>query len=403
MDPLLPDPVSGLSGTTTRDVLLQKLKTGEWNYPEVVAGEANYSIVFDVILFVGFFVTWLIAQNMSAVTEASLVEADVKNFCLKGFLKGPKFGGFNKYVCFFTMEEVTTWVGAACASLIVLFKIVCGASKVNVGYVLFIAIGATISKFTRQGINGKTLKQVPTLLFLFFLILTTYAYCDVFGGEDDKSKKNVAFIFAAVAFWMAAVFKTYVSTINLTADSEELVQTLMKYDFAYGMTGLTTAIFGTCTTFFIFSELIFVSYASTRWYGIPFYFMYVIPVWSFMMVMYDMFNHRRVSRDMFNIALILCGKATLAFAHLHVCSFPGPDGKHVVEGCMPYGLHSLTENSEKFEYMDGSLTLPMVFSALFILMTFAGAIFSQRQLTYTLAEVCSQDFSEEYSGKTAAL
>ena len=433
MDPLVPGGALGggaaaaLSASTARDALLEKLRTGEWTYPETKAGEVNLSVVFDLILVIAFVLLWFWAMSFpgSITEQISALKGNrpsltdelrnaIVDYCMKGNFNGNQNYGLFKYVNFFTMEEFTNWLSVSFICTIIALKIICGAANVNSGYIIFTVIVGVVARHMRLGIKDQPMKQLPVALFLVAMFLTLWAYTDAFGTrKDDKSStdygQNWVYVFAGVVFLVAAGVKTLFSVSDMGKLAENDVKikadALYNGDFAFYLTGASTAIIGATITAFVFCESMFIAYAATDYYAIPFYFLYAIPFYFFCSLAYTAFNikYSRQSgmSSVFNMFLILFGLLVLVLAQGHVCSLPGPDGRHIEKnGCgalKTIGFKSLEPGASELEMKREWLIVLGFFSILTHVMLYAGARFSNIGLLRTIDEVCVKAEDTKYS------
>lgn len=434
MDPLVPSAYHGggaaavalsASTATNRDALLEKLRTGEWTYPETKAGDVNLSVVFDIIFVVAFVLLWLYAVAVGGTPDvlsrpAKSVMSDeqrraITAYCMKGNFNGNRNSGLFKYVNFFTMEEFTNWLSVSFISTIIALKIISGSANVNAGYIILVVIVGVIARHMRLGIKDQPKKQFPVVLFLLSMFLTLWAYTDAFDQrEDDKMSvehgQNWIYVFAGVLFLVAAGVKTAFSVSDMgklgEVDTAIKAEALYNGEFAFYLTGLSTVVVGATVTMFVFCESMFVAYAATDFYAIPFYFLYVIPIYYFITVLYAGCGGSRSASVSgkatgFNVILVLVGLFVLVMAQGHVCSFPGPDGHHIEKnGCAlkSIGFKSLAHDATELEMHRGWLATLGIFSIMFHVMLYAGARFSHKGIMRTIDEVClKNEDSNSYS------
>jgi len=432
MDPLVPG--GGLAAAvarsavmSTRDELLEKLKIGEWTYPETKMGEVNISFIFDILLIAMFLLLWVYAvaspgkltEKINNLRGEDKRKVDDKpsdlnaivTYCMKGNFNGNQNFGLFKYVSFFTMEEVTNWLSVSFICTIIVLKILAGSANVNAGYVIFAIFVGVIARHMRLGIKEQVKKQFPVVVFLSTLFVTLWAYTDVFGFRVDdhkstKNSQNEMYIFAGVMFLLTAIVKTYFSVSDMAQlgpeDITAKAEALYNGEFAFYLTGASTAFIGGTIAVFVFCESIFVAYAATKYYAIPFYFLYLIPFY-FLVTTLAIGCVTRLPNSkatIFNVILALLGLLVIIFAQGHVCSFPGPDGKHIVEGCgelKNMGFKELGDHDSKLKIKTWSLILLGIFSVTFHVLVYIGARFSRQGLTRTVTEVCVNAAKNGYS------
>lgn len=440
MDPLVPGGALGgggaaaaLSTSTARDALMDKLKTGEWTYPEtmtVSSGKVNASVVFDIVFLAGFFLVWLWSLMPSSTKEGvktrigmskqpvdkttsrpEYEKLAIMNYCLKGNFNGANNTGLFRYVGFFTMEEVTNWLSVSFVCTIIAIKIISGAASVNPASIILVVIVGVVARHMRLGVkgadDGRPWRQLPPFLLLVSLLFALWAYTDAWrsrvidSGSEDNGK-NTMYVGAGVIFGFAAIAKTYISTGNMAEVTDEELEAKARalYDgeFAFYLTGFSTVVVGSAITFFVVSEAIFVAYAATKYYAIPFWFLQVIPFYFLFTTIGMTMNMNRGYKATwgavaFNIFLTLWGSATLLFAQGHVCSFPGPDGKHVVEGCGALenmGFKELADDGVALEMQRWTVELLGAFAVMFHIALYVGARFSRYGLMRTIDIVCAK-------------
>lgn len=430
MDPLVPGGALGgaaaLSASTARDALLEKLKTGEWTYPETKWGEMNMSGVFDFVFVFLILGAWAYAtlvangkmEDRFGRTQGPMTEKEnsaIEKYCLKGNFNGGRFSGLFKYVAFFTMEEVTNWLAVSLVCTLIVLKILCGARNVNAGYVIYALIVGVVARHMRLGIKGEVLRQVPPATMILSLFFTLWAYTDAFGarveGNSEEHGKNVIYIVAGVLFGIAAIVKTYISTGNMATlegdPLQEKIQMLYHGEFAFYLTGFSTVIVGGLFAAFVISEAIFVAYAATKYYAVPFYFLYGISLYFLISVPAS--NMQSTDRAVklngramvFNLGLVLLGTAILVLAQGQVCSLPGPDGLHsgksVCGDLAAIGFKDLGSSASELEMHPGALTALGILAVLFHVLLYAGARFSRMGLVRTIGEVCVNAEKNGYS------
>lgn len=446
MDPLVPG--GGLAAAvarsavmSTRDELLEKLKIGEWTYPETKNDKVNASAVFDIVFLVGFLLVWgwsLFGNSLrSKLTRESFPTNDTLNkfglndgttdrpaynanaiidYCLKGNFNGNKNFGLFKYVGFFTMEEVTNWLSVSFVSTLVLIKIICGSTTVNPASILLVVITGVVARHMRLGIKGasdsKPWKQLPPFLLLVSLLFALWSYTDVWrfrvvNTGSENHGQNTLYIGAGIFFLVAAIAKTYISTgnvVNMSGEEhEDKARALYDGEFAFYLTGLSTAIVGACITLFVFCETIFIAYAATKYYAIPFIFLHFIPLYFFVtsLTMTCGSGARSTSTIIvYNVLLVLVGWLTLFFAQGHVCSFPGPHGKHIVMACgdlANMGFKELGDNASKLEIHRWGVECLGAFAVLTHILLYLGARYSRYGLMQTIDTVCIKAGDTKYS------
>ena len=422
MDPFVPGGGLGAAAarsavTSTRHALLEKLRMGEWTYPETKWGDANLSGVFDVVFVFLILATWAYAtltkNGVNNMPKPDTIQA-IKDFCIKGNFNGGQNSWLWKYVGFFTMEEVTNWLSVSLVCTLIVLKILCGAKNVNAGYVIYVLIVGVVARHMRLGINGQVWKQVPPALMIVSLFTALWAYTDAFGVRvDDNSEKhgqNIMFLFAGLIFIVAAIVKTYISTGNMAniegTELENKAQMLYQGEFAFYLTGLSTVVVGSSIATFVFSEAVFVAYAATEFYAAPFYVLYAIPFYFLITGLMAGCGGGRMSKidgksTFFNMFLVFLGTTVLVLAQGQVCSLPGPDGRHIGEkvcGALnTIGFKSLEHDASELEMKPLALTFLGIFSVLAHVMVYLGARFSRHGLMRTIGEVCAKAENNVYS------
>lgn len=443
MDPFVPGGGLGAaaarSAMTNRETLLQQLRMGEWSYPQTMNEKVNASVVFDIVFLVGFLLVWgwslmpdagkkYVRGKLSTLAPAPRDEyvpnvhgQAIVEYCLKGNFNGKQNMGLFKYVGFFTMEEVTNWLSVSFVSTIIVIKIICGSAAVNPASIIFVVIVGVVARHMRLGIKGadedsKPWKQLPPFLMLVSLLFALWSYTDVWRSRvvdmgSVKHGHNMLYVVAGVLFVVAAFVKTYISTGNMAtiSDDEQRAKARALYDgeFAFYLTGFSTVIVGSAITIFVFSEAVFIAYAATEFYGIPFWFLQAIPFYFFVtsITMMCGLNSGMKSTPLvvgYNVLLTLIGSTTILFAQGHVCSFPGPDGKHIVLGCgalKNMGFKEVADDGDVLEMTSWAVESLGAFAILMHILLYVGARFSRYGLMQTIDNVCAKAETTNYSNK----
>ena len=284
METLLPHGSAQMRTVNSAAAIEEGLLQGMWDYPKSTVGPGHWNlsiIAFDipffVLLFLGGFLlmttgTSRLKKNLKADFTDPQAVTSLMNFCSNGGPQGDKatkWSGMSRYVAFFKLEQVITWLSVATLGAFVTFKIICGATGVNSSSILLVLIIGFMMKFFRQAAEANTepvetpanvkmagLAKIPasafmapTLIALLASIITYIAYTDCIGtakvsGVDGgkNAGHQSLYIWAGITFFVAMLWKM---ALTLTEDSatedraktRELFKTLVAQEFMYYMTG----------------------------------------------------------------------------------------------------------------------------------------------------------------------
>ena len=398
---------------TVNYVLAKALDAGEWMYPETNLGSSsNFNLsVFcvDLFLIIFFLASWTVAMFTTQVknpeSPTPLQLQQVTDYCLKGGFSGGRIIGMNRYVSFFTMEEVTNWLGVSIFVLISIFKIICGASNANASMIAIAIGGGLFTKFMRQGMQKQPVKQLATFLAIFSVMLTLWAYTDSFSTRhndinDLNNGRNMLYFAAGVVFFCAAIIKTLITMQDTNKDeaaaNKILSENLWTNNFAYYMTGWSIAVVGTIVVIFFFCESILVAYAATKWYALPFYFLYVVPFYYFVTTA-GSFGKGDSMAHVYNLFLTVLGTLIIILSQAHVCSFPGPGGKEIVAGCgkLRFGINKFNHGDQELTLNQPATAALGILSTAFVFSFYVGTRFSASRIAQTIQKVCDTGYSEK--------
>jgi hypothetical protein len=384
------------------------LKLGKWSYPKSEIGGVNSSFfVFDLWFFTSIAMVWIVMMFQKRPPASELTAGKLErlmHYCTQGGPAGPEkqLNGLNKYVSFFTLEEVATWLGVISFSALVTFKIMCGAENVNAGYVIILFTLGLAIKLLRQGTKGRPIMMLPTFLALLTNVLLFMAYTDSWGAKKEFGKhagQNALYMWAGFMALVTISLKMYLTIIEDKDSKQDKVKSLFKelhaQNFMYYMTGIDVVLVGSCVTVFMFCEAILISYAATKWYAVPFYALFAVPVYYMASNGYAMTKaNSQVPALLFNILLCALSLVIIFFSQSHVCSFPGPDGEHIVTGCAPIGLKIKSHEGARGDELvmqKWSIWILGISTSLFMTLVWVGACFTQMHLARTVDKVCSEN------------
>jgi hypothetical protein len=432
------------SATALHENLLQ----GMWKYPTTTVGPGHWNlsiIAFDipffVLLFLGAFLLMTSGKNHGAKKNSSADStADFESetavtalmqYCTNGGPQGDKatkWSGMSRYVAFFKLEQVITWVSVATLMAFVSFKIICGAGGVNASSILLVIIFGFMTKFYRQMseagsepvVSASNVKMdglakipakaflAPTLIALMATVITYIAYTDCVGtatktgadGGADAGRQSL-YIWAGITAFMAMLWKM---ALTLTEDSatedraktRELFKTLVAQEFMYYMTGWDCVVITITLGSFVLTESVFVAYAATAYYAFPFYILLALPAYFTMTNVAHVAtsnapnskNKVTVGPLFFNLTLSALATGIVLLSQMQVCSMPKPSGnEHIGKLCVPYGLHFNKDNDMKMR--EGPVILLGCITTLFLLLVMAGTQYTNGQIVRTVNEVCT--------------
>jgi hypothetical protein len=443
METLLPHGSAQMRTVNSAAAIEEGLLQGMWDYPKSTVGPGHWNlsiIAFDipffVLLFLGGFLlmttgTSRLKKNLKADFTDPQAVTSLMNFCSNGGPQGDKatkWSGMSRYVAFFKLEQVITWLSVATLGAFVTFKIICGATGVNSSSILLVLIIGFMMKFFRQAAEANTepvetpanvkmagLAKIPasafmapTLIALLASIITYIAYTDCIGTANKSGVdggKNAGhqslYIWAGITFFVAMLWKM---ALTLTEDSatedraktRELFKTLVAQEFMYYMTGWDCIVITIAIGSFVVLESVFVAYAATAFYAFPFYVLLIIPVYFMMTnIAHVATSNAAGSRQrvtvgplFFNLTLSALATGIILLSQMQVCSLPHPSKhEHIGKMCVPYGLHFNKDNDMKMR--EGPVILLGSITTLFLMLVMAGTQYTNGQIVRTVNEVCS--------------
>lgn len=401
------------------------LKAGTWTYPKSLAfGDMNLSVYFDFILLVGLVITWVFQVIFSANdkddksvdhTREDKMKS-IKDKCLMGEKKGafPLTTG----VAFVTKDEYSLFLSTAIMMTFVFFKIICGAEGVTAGYLYIIALLALFARFVKQGGKDRVWMMFTTVLAVSGISLAFLAYTETIPGKKtgEKSGQNITYIFSGVLLLLAGALKI-IMTLNAresfggAVDGNGKPASYDKYlneraaaivdgDWLYELTGVSVIVNSACIMTFVFSEMITIALAATKWYAVPFYALYPMAIYNIGAVLNSATCSKNVSFGplAYNLVMSFLGVFILLLLQGHACSLPSSTVGEFATGEHPYcprfgGLKRSTADGLKI-YKGWTITLEILV-ALFLLMAYWSMVFTSRVTKKTVRYLCGVD-SEKY-------
>ena len=404
------------------------LKAGTWTYPKSLAfGDWNLSIWFDMILITGLVITWIFQVVFKGgdksqsetyyLTREQKVES-VREKCLEGTRKGATF--LTTGVAFVTKEEYSLFLSTSIAMTFVFFKIICGAEGVTAGYLYVIALLSLFARFIHQGGKDRVWMMFTTVFAVSGVFLAFLAYSETIPGKKtgEKAGQNLTYIGSAVLLLLAGVLKT-IMTMNAkesfgtsqdtnakpyTKYLDERARAIVDGDWLYELTGVSVIVNSACIMTFVFSEMITISLAATKWYAVPFYALYPMAIYNIGAVINSATCSKNVSFGplVYNLIMSFIGCFILLMLQGHACSLPSSTVGEFATGEHPYcprfgGLERSTTDGLKI-HKGWTVTLEILV-ALFLLMAYWSMVFTSRVTKNTVEFLCGPD-SEKYKSTT---
>jgi hypothetical protein len=448
METVLPHGSLQMRAASSVAAIKEGLLQGMWTYPTTTVGPGHWNlsiIAFDIPFFVLLFLGgFLLMTANSTKKKKGSGKPDFQNdehvqklmeFCTNGGPQGgmaSKWSGMNRYVAFFKMEQVITWVSVMTMVSFVTFKIICGANGVNASSILLVLIVGFLMKFLRQGVEAHTaytqtddkedigLKKIypgafmaPTNIALLATVLTYIAYTDCIGtatksgidGGKNAGQQSL-YIWAGITAFCGMLWKMGLtisedSTTEDKAKTQELFKTLVAQEFMYYMTGWDCIVVTITLGTFVLVESVFVAYAATAFYAFPFYILLAIPAYFMMTnIAHVASSNGKGTRPrvtvgplFFNLLLSALASGIILLSQMQVCSMPHPSKhEHIGKMCVPYGLHFNKDKDMKMR--EGPVILLGSLTTLFLLLIMAGTSFTNGQIVRTVNEVCSAPISK---------
>jgi len=449
METVLPHGSLQMRTVNSVAAIKEGLLQGLWTYPTTTVGPGHWNlsiIAFDIPFFVLLFLGGFLLMTASgAMKKKGTDKPDYNNkehvaklmeFCTNGGPQGgtaSKWSGMSRYVAFFKLEQVITWVSVMTMVAFVSFKIICGATGVNASSILLVLIVGFMMKFFRQAsethteptesptnVKASNLKKIPagafmapTLIALLATIITYIAYTDCIGtakksGVDGgkNAGQQSLYIWAGITafvgmLWKMALTLTEDSATEDRAKTRELFKTLVAQEFMYYMTGWDCIVITMTIGTFVLIESVFVAYVATAFYACPFYILLVIPAYFMITnIAHVASNNGNSSRNrvtvgplFFNLLLSALASGIILLSQMQVCSLPHPSKtEHIGKMCVPYGLHFNKDDDMKMR--EGPVILLGCITTLFLLLVMAGTQYTNGQIVRTVNEVCTASASK---------
>lgn len=411
MDPIIPE--TGELARHLSDVLTvnHTLQTGTWSYPDTRTGDVNISFFFDLILISGLFLIWgyqvIFASKMKESGAEKPSRRDdqvntVAEYCMKGARINSVF--LTTGVEFITKDEYATLLALFVVCALTFFKIIGGAERVNAGYVFVVVLTALFVRFTRQAGKQRVAYMLVTFLAFLGVIFAFMAYTETFSEKKDIKRDlyivGGAFVaMAAMGKIVLTVRPDYASVVNRGSTFEAYVMqrsnAMVDGEYVYELSGLTVIVVGASLMTFLFTEAVTVALSATKWYAVPFYALYVIPIYAMVMLAYNAFRGGGKTSTLamiFNVVYVNLGMFILIMLQGHACSLPSDKLHEFSTGDKAYcprfaGLKKSTEDGLKL-HEGWTITLE-IFSAIFILMTYMAMIFSSISAMRNVSDMCN--------------
>jgi hypothetical protein len=401
---------------------LRDLKTGQWRYPNTKVGDINISVWFDMFLFGGLLCMWL-AQTFIFGQRPPLVATDangnvltrehkkenVVTYCLKGAKLGsnPLTAG----VEFITKDEYSIMLGTATMISFVFFKIIGGAENVSSGYAFVIVLCALFTRFTRQAGKGRVWFMLNTVIALVAVLLAFLSYTRSIPGGTSSPKPNAMYIISAILVLISLLMKLILTIIPRMATRNirgkttpnndayevylrERAYAIVDGEWLYEMTGTSCMIVGGALIVFTFTMAITVALGATKWYAVPFFALYAIPVCQVGALAMQGGGMKNIGPIIFNSLFLVLGTFILVMLHAHACSLPSSVVTKFATGSTAYcprfgGLLKSTTHGLK---LAKAWTIVLELStALFIVMAYCSMVFTALINQKTVEHVCSAE------------
>ena len=419
MDAIIPEEGVLARAVGVADQTKQALLDGTWTYPNTKLGDhLNISCIFDFVLVGGLFLmwgyqAWLKMQKspekkMGPMNSREVTATLVAERCMKGSRRETFM---TTGVEFITKDEYATLLSLFTVSTITFFKIIGGAEKVNAGYLFGILLATLFVRFIRQAAKSRTVYMFVTFGAILAVLFGFLAYTEAFS--NDKKVKLELYIVASVVALIAGLCKMALTVRPDIQDQtgsvpgtpaeglgeagspyhEYMMQrayAMVDGEFVYELSGMTVMVVTASALTFIFTEMFTVAFSATKWYAVPFYALYTIPMYAICLILYGIRTNDKVATT-FNVTYVSLGFFILLALQGHACSLPGPTGEDYATAgnhyCPRFG--GLKKDATDGLKLDQGWTIVLeICSAFFILMTFAAMLFTNLKVMSSVQELC---------------
>jgi hypothetical protein len=432
MDTVVPATGQFARSVTAENIIKQTLGKGTWVYPQSPSSGtgANYSLVFDIILMVGFLAIWVYqAFTSGATTQAVRTELQrdvraqaVKKHCLQGMKSNAaNYRHMLTGVEFINKDEFASMLSLLVVSAFAFFKIICGAHGVNSGSILCVVLIVLFKRFMRQAGKDRVWFMLNTVMAILAVFVALLAYTGTVGNTQTgkNAGQNMTYFFSGAFLLIASAMKfvlcirpelgvrtIYGKKIDNREDSYDRYLTERSYtivdgDWLYELTGTTVIVIGGSLTSFLFCESLVIAMAATKWYALPFYALYPIPMYFLGAVGVQVYKNRNNNlAHLFNATLVILGFAIMIMLQGHACSLPSSESEHWATGHAPYclriGLEKSTDSGLKLNV--GAAISLQIMSALFILMIYMSMLFTSINNISAVDTICEEEYTDGSSG-----
>jgi len=418
MDAIIPEEGVLARAVNVADHTKQALLDGTWTYPNTkLGGDLNISCIFDFVLISGLFLMWLY-QAWLKMQDKSLKKTTPKpdreetatmvaERCMKGSRKETFM---TTGVEFITKDEYATLLSLFTVSTMTFFKIIGGAEKVNAGYLFGILLATLFVRFIRQAAKSRTVYMLVTFGAIVAVLFGFLAYTEAFSNQNHV--KQELYIIASVVALISGFWKMVLTVRPDIQDGKGVTGTpaeglgeagtpyheymmqrayaMVDGEFVYELSGMTVMVVTASALTFIFTEMFTVAFSATKWYAVPFYALYPIPLYAICLILYGVMKNDKVA-TIFNVTYVSLGFFILLLLQGHACSLPGPTGDEFATAgnhyCPRFG--GLEENTTDGLKLNQGWTIVLeICSAFFILLTFAAMLFTNLKVMSSVEELC---------------
>jgi hypothetical protein len=259
--------------------------------------------------------------------------------------------------------------------------------------------------------------MLNTVFGLVAILLAFLAYTHSIPGQGTGAKRsqNMMYVVAAVFVFIALLMKLILTiiprmatrnhkghTIDTAYDTYllERAYAIVDGEWLYEVTGTSSMIIGGALIVFTFTMAITVALGATKWYAVPFFALYAIPVCQVGALVMQGGGAKNLGPIIFNSLFLALGTFILVMLHAHACSLPSNVVSEFASGSTPYcprfgGLHKSTPDGLKLSQV---WTIILEISvAMFIVMAYCSMVFTAVINQKTVETVCSDDSRVPYA------
>jgi hypothetical protein len=384
----------------------------QWRYPEVRDSSTNENlsnISFDLLVCVGISLSTLVSLGIKFAYGDNSFFANLKerlDTAIRDTNREVTTRGPFREVSHIRKDSFFIWFSVMTAVAFITFKILTGSKEADAGQIFLVLLVAFFAKMLRQetSLSG-TFKVLFSILPTGFALIASYfGYVGYAKNEAiyQKDEVNGWYVSSLVFAMLSVLLETFYTIFdqNLSNNKEKDEKSVLKMtgDYMYPIRLMDVIVVSLVTMFFFCFEGIAIARADAKFYAIPFWALWILPVYSIIsqIVQATMYKSSIVSL-VFNIVLTMHLLAIIMLGQMQVCSIFSVDSelpftqltadtplKRSPIGCPGnWGLYQHKDTNEVF-MRKGSVWVLAIVTSLFITALYSGASFTLYQMNYRL-------------------